>query len=131
MSTQEQAKVARYSVNLTIKELCDVVEGVSSLDPSFLVASIASLESAQEKDLAIVFDPEDNSVFPPLSLHKIKASNAGVILASKPVVTDKAYVIVKDPLMAFEKLAAFLEQKKYGHVRTVDPLAAVGTFAVI
>jgi len=99
-------------INLTIRELCKMVEGACSLDPSFLVKKISSLESAQEHDVAVLFDPEQSSVFAPVSLEKIKACKAGVILASKPVVTDKPYIIVKDPLRALAKIEQFIDTKK-------------------
>ena len=99
-------------LNLTIKELCDVVEGKCSLDPSFLVRNILSLERASANDLAVVFDPEDNSVFTPLSSEKVKQSKAGVLLASGQIVSGKEYVFVTDPLVALEKLANFVKTRK-------------------
>ena len=99
-------------LNLTIKELCDVVEGKCSLDPSFLVRNILSLERATESDLAVVFDPEDNSVFTQLSSEKVKQSKAGVLLASGQVVSGKEYVFVADPLVALEKLAQFVSRRR-------------------
>lgn len=98
------------NLNISIEKLCKVVEGESTLDPSFLIQNINSLESAGNDDLAVIFDPEDNSVFPALSLEKIQSSNAGVMLASKPVVDGKSYVIVKDPVVAFEKLAIYMDE---------------------
>lgn len=118
------------SLNLTVKEICSVVEGTTSLDPLFLVKNIGSLEHAKNSDLAFIFDPEHNSVFAPVSLKKIEQSSAGVLLASKPVVHGKPYVIVKDPLVALQKLAALVENKnKKDH--GVHESAFVGTFAVL
>jgi len=118
-------------INLTIKQVCEVVEGRTTLDPSFLVKNISSLEKADQGDLSVVFDPEDNSVFSPISKEKIIASKAGVILASKPVVTDKNYLIVKDPLKAIEKLSNFIEEQKYGSDSKIHDLACVEEFAVV
>lgn len=126
-TSTKHASMKQFVVNLTIKELCAIVEGETSLDPSFLVKHLASLENAKDSDVAVVFDPENNSVFAPLSLHKIKASNAGVILASKPVVADKNYILVKDPLRAIEQVKEFFEDKQTG----VSERAFVGEFAVI
>jgi len=118
-------------VNVTIQELLSVVEGQSSLDPSFLVKRISSLEQAQEHDLAILFDPEDNSVFAQVSLEKIKTCKAGVIMASRPVVAGKNYVTVRDPLKAFEKLVVFLDGRKKTTDMTMPGFKAIGEFAVI
>jgi len=119
-------------VNLTIKELMQVVEGcATSLDPAFLVKHIASLEGAGERDLAVLFDPEDNSVFAPVSIEKIKSCRAGLILASKPVAPGKNYLLVDDPLVALERLAKFLDERKSGKRDGVHELAHVGEFAVI
>lgn len=117
-------------INLTIQELADVVKGQASLDPAFLVKRVASIEGAGERDLAVLFDPEDNSVFAQISLEKIKACRAGVILASKPVVEGKNYVLVDDPLGALERLQKFLDERKKGG-GGISKLASIGEFAVI
>jgi len=117
-------------LNLTIKELCDVVEGKCSLDPSFLVRNILSLENAAEGDLAVVFDPEDNSVFTQLSSEKIKQSKAGVLLASGQVVSGKEYVFVADPLVALEKLASFVKTRKQANA-LIHPNSYVSEWAIV
>jgi len=119
------------ALRITIKELCDVVEGKASLDPNFLVKNLGSLEDAQGSDLAVVFDPEINSVFAPLSKEKILSSKAGAILASKEVVPEKNYIIVQDPLKALEKIERFLAAVKGGDKIGVHPTAVVGDFAVL
>lgn len=113
-------------LNITVKEICDLVEGQLSLHSSDKVDSadrsdillesklqkICSLENAKGADIAVVFDPEDNSVFSPLSIDKVKQCGAGLILASKVVAPEKNYILVKDPLGAMEKLIAFVEKRE-------------------
>jgi UDP-3-O-[3-hydroxymyristoyl] glucosamine N-acyltransferase len=118
-------------INLTVQELCNVVEGVTSLDPSILIKNISSIESAQQSDVAVLFDPEELSVFAPLSLEKIKACGAGAILASKEVVPNKNYIIVKDPVQALEKIAQFIETCKQKNLTNIHESAVVGEFAVV
>jgi UDP-3-O-[3-hydroxymyristoyl] glucosamine N-acyltransferase len=117
-------------LNLTIQEICKVVEGTCSLDPSFLVRHIASLEHAQVSDLAVVFDPDENTVFGQLSLDKVRASKAAVLLASTEVVPGKNYIIVKNPLVALEKLAYYLDTKN-DKGPLIHPTVCMSEFAVI
>lgn len=119
------------ALNLTVKELCDVVEGATALDHGYLIKHIAALETAQKTDLAVLFDPEDASVFLPLTKEKVEKSEAGLIMASKAVVPGKNYLLVQDPLGALGKLAAFIDQRKTKGKRGVSDLASVGEFAVI
>ena len=92
-------------LNLTIKQLVDMVEGECSFNHSFVIQKLASLEQAEPDDIAVVFDAEENSVFAPLSPEKIKQSKAQLILASSPLVSGKNYILVKDPLTALQKIA--------------------------
>jgi UDP-3-O-[3-hydroxymyristoyl] glucosamine N-acyltransferase len=119
------------SLNITIKEFCDVVEGTTSLAPSFLVKNISSLEHAESRDLSVIFDPEDNSVFAPLSLKKIETSKAGVILASREVISGKNYVIVKDPLVALQKISDYIDTRKDKILQEIHATAVIDDFAVI
>jgi UDP-3-O-[3-hydroxymyristoyl] glucosamine N-acyltransferase len=118
------------AIHLTVNEICTLVEGISSLD-SFLIKNIRSLEHAEERDLAFVFDPEDKAVFAPVSLEKVMNSKAGVIVASRELVPGKNYILVKDPLAALEKLSVFLDTRKEKRVAEIDKTAVVGEFAVI
>jgi UDP-3-O-[3-hydroxymyristoyl] glucosamine N-acyltransferase len=108
-----------------------VVEGSTSLDHSFLIKGISSLEVAKENDLVFLFDPEETSVFEPTSKEKIKKSNAGIIVASKPVVEGKHYLIVKDPLEALRKIEFFIKNRKNKQGPTIADTAVIGQFAVI
>jgi len=93
-------------LNVTIQKIADVVEGTTTLDPSLIVENITSLEGATARDVAIVLDPDEGSAFDGVSAETVKKSKAAVLLASKPVVDGKPYIIVKDPLEAFTKLTS-------------------------
>lgn len=130
-------------LNLTIRELCDLVEGDTTLNPAasdggmFLVKHIASLEEAQEHDIAVFFDPEEKSVFDSIPLERVRASKAGIILASKPIVDadevplEKEYVLVKDPIKALEKLESFVANRKDKKEPKLHRTAFIDEFAVV
>lgn len=87
-----------------ILKLSNLVEGNIALDQNFLIKHITSLEDAGPEDLAILLDPETNSPFDQISLDKVKNSKAGFILASKPVLQDRQFIIAKDPLNSFTNI---------------------------
>ncbi len=132
-------------LNLSLEELARVVEGTSSLDPSFLVERIAPLEKAGPNDLAIVIDAGDKSVFDGPSAEKIAASRAGVILTPKDLHNGKACLVVANPLQALHKLMAHTRPPSTGvHATafvhesaqlaadvTVGPLAVIEDGAVV
>ena len=133
-------------LNLSLEELARVVEGTSTLDPSFLVERIAPLETAGPCDLAIVIDAGDASVFDGPSADKISASKAGIILATKDVGNGKACLVVQDPLVALHKLVAHTQKDSGDRVHatafvsdkaqvaqdvTVGPLAVIEDGAVV
>ena len=100
-------------LNLSIKEILDILEGAQcSLDLSFIVKNITSLEKAGPHDLAVITERGDASVFDAISLEKIKQSNAGVFLSSDACVENKNYIVVKDAVEAFQQLINFLEKKQ-------------------
>lgn len=96
------------NANLTVGQLKELVKGESSLDHNFLIQNFTSLEKAGPEDLAIYLEQE-GGVFDSLSLDFIKKSSAGLILASKPWVEGKNYLLVKDPLLAFQKIAQVIQ----------------------
>ncbi|HBS48539.1 TPA: UDP-3-O-(3-hydroxymyristoyl)glucosamine N-acyltransferase [Candidatus Dependentiae bacterium] len=116
-------------INLTINELSNLIEGTTTLDPNFLIEEIKSLETASENDLSIFLDHEDASVFDPLSLDLIKKSNAKLIIASKAWTPEKSFLIVSDPLAAFQKLTNFIEHKNCSC--EISPLASIHKTAKI
>jgi len=76
-----------------------------------IIHAIASLERAQNNDIAFLFSRGDASVFDEISSDIIKNSNAGLIVASKVVDKAKQHLIVSDPLGALTKLVAFASKQ--------------------
>ena len=120
------------NLNVDLKTLTKVVEGEGSLNLSFLVSDVTSLQRAGEYDVVFIFDPEDNSVFPQLTLDEIKNCKAGVIVASKPWVEGKSYIIVNDPLRALHRVEAFSQwQKREKNEKDIHETAIIETSATI
>ncbi len=86
-------------------------EGISTLDDSFVVNNISSLEHARPEDLAVIFERGDASVFDNVSSKIIEQSGAGLLLAAQKLVDNKQYLLVNDPLQAFQKLVNFVQNK--------------------
>ncbi|MBX9830537.1 UDP-3-O-(3-hydroxymyristoyl)glucosamine N-acyltransferase [Candidatus Babeliales bacterium] len=86
-------------------------EGTSTLDDSFVVNTIASLERACPQDLAVIFERGDASVFDNISSKVIEQSGAGLFLAAQKPVDNKQYLLVSDPLQAFQKLVTYIQNK--------------------
>lgn len=107
-------------LNLELQELELLVKGQATLGPSFLVQNIASLESATEFDVAVLFEPEDGSPFPPLEKQAIEKSNAGLFIAKQEIVQGERYLLVTDPLQALTKLAAYAEGKLYEEMQAPE-----------
>ncbi|KKQ48954.1 MAG: UDP-3-O-acylglucosamine N-acyltransferase [candidate division TM6 bacterium GW2011_GWF2_38_10] len=114
-------------LNITIKELSTLLNITLDYQPNQLIKNITSLEQAQEDDVAIVLDRGDASVFDALSLEKIKNCNASFIIAHKPVVEGKQYIIVEDPLDAFQKIVDRAQAIR----RTQDDYAPTPTHALV
>jgi UDP-3-O-[3-hydroxymyristoyl] glucosamine N-acyltransferase len=85
-------------------------QGSCSVDRSFLINSVASLESAGPNDLAIVLDRGDKSIFGEIGVQKIKNCSAGLILASRPIVNGKPYLFVSDSLVAYQKIVQYAKK---------------------
>jgi len=120
-------------IDLNLDELKRIIEFQSELDDSFLVKNISSLENATQNDLAVLIDRGDRSVFSPISLEKIKKSNAALILTEKPIVDGKNYLVVKDALKAFQKIVEFVEKKNHEQKieKQIDSTAIISKSAVI
>ena len=100
-------------INIKLGDVLKLVNGQSEIDHSFLIEKISSLENAGKNDLAFFLDRGDNSVFDTLALDVIKKSNAGFIVSSRPIINGKNYIIVKDPLLAFQKINDYIQNKKF------------------
>ncbi len=100
-------------LNLTSTQLIEIIgEGVLTAPLTHSIVRLASLTSATKNDLALVFDRGDASVFSAVNQEIIKKSQAGLIITSQTVVPYKNYLIVKDPLDAFQKLALYAQTQK-------------------
>lgn len=91
-------------LNLSIEKIIDVIGGECELAADFFINKVASLKNAGPNDISVVFDPEEGSVFEPTSIEEVSISRAGVIIASKALVDGKNYIIVDNPLNAFNSL---------------------------
>ena len=99
-------------INLSVEKIIDalgVEKAACSLDRSFVVRRISSLEKAGPDDLAVVLDRGDLSVFDSVSTKDIQLSSAGLLLVEKPLVVGKNYLIVPDALAAYQKIVAWID----------------------
>ena len=111
-------------------------DATTTIDASFSIKSLASLEKAGPHDLAVVLDRGDQSVFDAVSTSRVAASLAGVILANSEIVFGKNYILVSDPLQAYSKLVAHAtgSADQIGFVAPtaiVHPKALVGLGVII
>lgn len=114
-------------IDLTVGEITKLVEGQTSLDSSFLIENIKSFETAKQSDIAFFIDRGEGSVFDKLPLEQIQKSNAGLILSSRPIIEGKNYLIVKDPLGAFQKIVDYVQNRKF--VTGIHNSARIGVTA--
>ncbi len=115
-------------LNLDLQKLIEIIgEGSFAGTLSNDFVSIASLDHATEHDIAIVFDRGDASVFSSIDQEKIKNSQAGLIIAAKAIVPHKNYLIVKDPLEAFQKLVHHGQTQKNIQASTKTTLIPTST----
>ncbi len=115
-------------INLKLGDILKLVgDGQSQIDHSFFIEKISSFENAGQNDLAFFLDRGDNSVFDALALDVIKKSNAGLIISSRPIIDGKNYILVKDPLLAFQKITDYIQNKK--NVTGVHKLSTIAVTA--
>ena len=82
----------------TLQDLAGMVGGEIEGDPSMEIKGIASLELAGPKDITFVTGSK--------YAHRMKASRAGAFIVSdRDLVRDRNGLIVKDPYMAYAKVA--------------------------
>jgi UDP-3-O-[3-hydroxymyristoyl] glucosamine N-acyltransferase len=128
-------------INLPVKTLVHVIDNVTACDADekLVVHRISSLLTAESNDVVFILDRGDASVFDAVSLDAIKKSNAGVFVAANPVVPGKKYIIVKDALVAFEQLVAYITkqqeslhiQQRIGENVSIDHTAVISQGASI
>ncbi|MFC1894456.1 UDP-3-O-(3-hydroxymyristoyl)glucosamine N-acyltransferase [Candidatus Dependentiae bacterium] len=117
-------------INLTVGKIKRIIGAKCSLDDSFLIKKITSLEIATQNDLAVVFDGGEESVFDSIEEEKIKSSNAGLIISESEVVKNKNYLFVDDALKAFIQLVNFIQFSKKENCN-VHPSAVVDKTCVL
>lgn len=115
------------NISASLEQLAVLVKGDCALDQSFFVQQLTSLDAAGPDDMAVVFDRGDGSPFDAISREQIAASKAGVILAREAIVPGRRYLLVADPLAAFNLLA----QKNRSEPSAISPLASIAPDAVI
>lgn len=96
-------------VRLPLSTILSVTGASSDCETNTVIENIASLKTAGSQDLAVFLDRGEASVFDAVSLEEVKNSQAGFILASRPVVDGKRYLLVQDPLTAYQKLIEFVQ----------------------
>lgn len=133
-------------LNLSISALAKLVNATPHVvPPNLTIKNILSLEAAGPQDMAVVLERGNASVFDTVSLEKVKNCKAGILLATKPVIDGKAYLIVDDVLTAFTKIVEYLQKNNtqadelfvtptHAYVSTyatVHPTATIGAGTVI
>lgn len=100
------------NLNLTVQDIISML-GVTDCcaEPSLFIKKIASIDLAGPDDIAVVIDRGEESVFGAVSIEKINACKAGVILAKKEFAGNKRFIIVNDELEAFSTLVNFIQKR--------------------
>jgi UDP-3-O-[3-hydroxymyristoyl] glucosamine N-acyltransferase len=101
-----------------------------SADESLVIRAIKSLESATTNDLAIVFDHGDASVFDSVSLKAVRASAAGVVISSCDI-PGRPVIVVADPLAAYTRLLAYVEQQRSDGNPVIAESAKIHASAIV
>jgi len=116
-------------IDTPLEQLSRLVKGTLTLDQSFLVKNVTSLDNAGPYDIAVVLERGEAAVFDNISPDKISQSHAGVILAQKELAPGKAYLLVDDPLHALTQLTQFVHQKYYAATTKtlIDKTAHIAT----
>ncbi len=118
-------------IKLNIGEIKRIIGAKTVLDDSFFIKNISSLENAEENDLVVVLDKGARDVFGSIPVDKIKKSNAGIILAKKEIVSGKNYLLVDNPLNAFQKIVDFVQNQDRDSKKIIDPSAVISKTAVL
>jgi UDP-3-O-[3-hydroxymyristoyl] glucosamine N-acyltransferase len=94
-------------LHVPLDTILTVINTSSDSEGKNIIEKIASLQTAGPQDLAVFLDRGDASVFDSVSIEEVRKTKAGFILASRPVVEGKRYLLVSDPLVAYQKLVDF------------------------
>ncbi len=119
-------------LGLELDTIVHMVKGQTTLNHSFLVNKIASLEHAGPDDIAVVIDRGDASVFDSVAKEQIENCKAGVILARKALAENKNFLVVDEPLQAYTLLVqAALNKSEQVKLNQDYPHAYVSVDAVL
>lgn len=113
-------------ISITVEQMCRLVKGTTTLDQSFLLDRIASLEYAEEHDLAVVLGRGSESVFSEVDAAAIKESKAGLILANSELVPGRHFLVVEDPLAAYTQIVQCVRQSAAVAEEAIHPTAHIG-----
>lgn len=114
-----------------LSQIVLLIQGETSLDQSFFVKDLRSLEAAQETDCAVLFSRGDNSVFSEIELQKISESKAGVFIVEHELgekLTERNItniIMVEDSLTAYGQIAQFYSQKNSEISHEISPDAHI------
>lgn len=110
-------------LDLSLQQLIEIIgEGAVSAPVSYSIENLASLDNATSKDIAFVFDRGDASVFDAVDNNAIKKSQAGLIIAAQQLAPEKKFLIVNDPLAAFQNIVNYHLKKKQQIASTKNPI---------
>lgn len=118
-------------IDLNLSEIKRIIGAEPALDDSFFINKISSLENAQPNDLVVVLDKGELDVFGAVSAEKISSSKAGIFLTKEEIVPGKKYLLVPDPLKAFQKIVAYVEQKRTSRNFLIHESAVIEQGSVI
>lgn len=120
------------NLNVQLGDLLDLLESsASNKERSLSLKRITSLEKAGPHDLAIVLDRGDASVFGPVEIKAIEQSKAALILAEKPIVPGKNYLLVKDSLRAFGAIVDHFSHASHDASANISEHAVIDKSAVV
>lgn len=96
------------NLDIQLKSLLDQLSNVIACDlpDTWQIASISSISHATEHDIVFVINRGDESVFDNEALvDQLSKSKAGLIVAEKKLLPNKAFLLVSDPLAALNCIA--------------------------
>ena len=122
-------------LNLQLSQLLSALTNVNFCkgDGAFVLRRLSSLQSAGPQDIALVLDRGDASVFEPISDEAVNKSQAGILIVSRPLTSDRMHIVVSDTLTAFNEIVAYARSLRVGSLpeAQIAASACVHSSAVI
>lgn len=104
-------------LELSHAALAELLQGTYSRSiDAFLIENLRSIEQAKAQDIAFLFDTDLTTI----SKEQLLSSNASCIIATKPLIPDRLFLIVQHPLDALATLIAYTK-KEWLPDTTFDP----------